>query len=454
MSIGRSLPHSLEAEEYLISCCMIDGNDVIPRAVVAGISPTSFYDTKHAIIFEVVMDLFSKKMPCDVAVVAEELKTRKYLEMVGGYAFLVQVSGRIPTTAQASYFIEKVREMALLREFIKSATSIAEDCYAYTGDLPDFVSNIEARFLKTVNRANDDGTRPTLATYCKAITDEVAAIRAGTVRGDENDIRWGIADLDKYLKPFRRGELACIAARPGIGKSSLMRQVCVQNTIRDKRNCVVFTLEVTTEEFIKNTAQAISGVNPREILQYPTEDQEEFMKWASKIGEYENLLHVHDIAIGLGGILANIRIHHSKRPVDVVFIDYLQLINEKMQQGENRDQLLGRITRSLKQLANELKCVVIILSQMNRNSEKDNRAPHLADLRESGNIEADCDRVDFIYRPSENPITKMEQKFDDEDVKTFFCDILQRKGRNVGEASCGVIFERKPARFVSLSRYK
>src|ERR1051325_3379290 len=123
---GRTLPHSLEAEEYLLSCCLIDGADVLSRCLEARIRPESFFDSKHGIIFERLLDLYNRRAPIDVSVVAEELKTARQLDMVGGYAFLTQVSSRIPTTAQAGYFIEKVREQSLLRETIRSATGAVE----------------------------------------------------------------------------------------------------------------------------------------------------------------------------------------------------------------------------------------------------------------------------------------------------------------------------------------
>jgi replicative DNA helicase len=137
--------------------------------------------------------------------------------------------------------------------------------------------------------------------------------------------------------------------------------------------------------------------------------------------------------------------------VDLVCIDYLQLINEPFMKGENKDQQLGRITKQLKALANELKIVIVILSQMSRGVEKDNRSPVLSDLRESGNIEQDCDRVVFIHRPTTKP-DGSEQRFEDDTIRFLYCELLQRKGRNVGEHSLGIHFERRAARFIPIAR--
>jgi hypothetical protein len=110
--IGRAMPHSLEAEEYLLSCCLLDGASVITKCLLAKLSPESFYDSKHGIVYEELLDLYSSNKPIDVSVVAEQLKTKKKLDQIGGYSFLTQVSSRIPTTAQADYFIQKVKEQA------------------------------------------------------------------------------------------------------------------------------------------------------------------------------------------------------------------------------------------------------------------------------------------------------------------------------------------------------
>lgn len=145
VAVGRTLPHSLEAEEYLLSCCLLDGSDVVSRSMEARIKPESFYDPKHGIIFEKLVDLHTRQTPIDISIVAEELKTSRQLDQIGGYAFLAQVSSRIPTTAQAAYFIEKVREQALLREIVRSATGTVEDCYNFTGGIDEFVADIQRR---------------------------------------------------------------------------------------------------------------------------------------------------------------------------------------------------------------------------------------------------------------------------------------------------------------------
>jgi len=208
--VGRSMPHSLEAEEYLLSCCFLDGADVVSRCLDAKLSPGSFYDTKHAIIFERLLDLFRRQAPIDIGVVAEELKSARQLDQVGGYAFLSQVSGRIPTTAQAGYFIEKVREQALLREMIRSATAAVEDCYNFSGGIADFAAEFEARVLATTRRAQGSTTwvARSLADFALPPADDPGLL------------------LGKYRYLCRGGGLVLVGSS-GTGKSSASIQAAV-----------------------------------------------------------------------------------------------------------------------------------------------------------------------------------------------------------------------------------
>ena len=144
---ARSLPHSIEAEEYLLSCCLLDGAETVAKAIQARIRPESFYEPKHGTVWEVVLTLFGASKPVDAASVAEQLKTEKRLEAVGGYAFLTQVSGRMPTTAQAAHWIEKVRELATLREIARLGAELIEGAHGFTGDIEGFAGAASQKIL-------------------------------------------------------------------------------------------------------------------------------------------------------------------------------------------------------------------------------------------------------------------------------------------------------------------
>lgn len=217
--IGRSMPHSLEAEEYLLSCCLLDCQEVIDRCIEARISPESFYDPRHGIVYERILRLHAAKIPVDTSTLAEELKTARLLDQVGGYAFIMQVSSRIPTTAQAGYFIEKVREQALLREIIRSATGTVEDCYGFTGGIDEFVVQAAERMTGIAERGSSS---------------DIVLTRLEASRYNPK-IR--LPDLEPVftmgrIAIFTRGNIATITAQAKSGKSSLLAGI-LASTFRE-----------------------------------------------------------------------------------------------------------------------------------------------------------------------------------------------------------------------------
>jgi hypothetical protein len=208
-AVGRTLPNSLEAEEYLLSCCMLDGEDVVRRCLEAKIGPDSFYDSKHGIIYEKILDLYHLKLPIAIHVIAEELKKSRQLDQINGYAFLTQVSSRIPTTAQAGYFIEKVREQAALRAMIRVHTKAVEDAYSFTGDIDELLD----RKAKEVSALADHA-------IVKAHASAKSLIDFELVPSNDRTVVIG----RRYLN---RGDIGILVSSSGMGKSSMSIQMAV-----------------------------------------------------------------------------------------------------------------------------------------------------------------------------------------------------------------------------------
>jgi len=216
---GRTLPHSLEAEEYLLSSILLDGPDVLPRAREAGIRPDSFYDAKHGIIYRTLCNLADSGRPTEIDVLHEELKSAQQLDAVGGWQFLEQVSGRIPTTAQASYFIERVREQNLLREIIRSATGAVEDCYNFTGGIDEFAAGIERRIASVTGKGTSMQSRLEAARLNPDV--EPAPL----------SIRFTVAEIP-IATP---GNLVAVCAQAKAGKSAFIG-ACIGATFTASRN--------------------------------------------------------------------------------------------------------------------------------------------------------------------------------------------------------------------------
>lgn len=210
--VGRTLPHSIEAEEYLLSCCLLDGKEIVNRCITANIRPESFYVEAHGIIFERLLELYNAKKEIDISIVAEELKTARQLDAVGGYAFLTQVSSRIPTTAQAGYFIDKVREQSKLREIIRSCTGAVEECYNFTGDIDQFQRELEFRIGPV-------------------ISDRASTAKTYTVWSPAKFREWQPSLEANLLGAgyLRRRQITTLIGPPGVGKSRLSLWLAVSH---------------------------------------------------------------------------------------------------------------------------------------------------------------------------------------------------------------------------------
>jgi len=225
--VGRVLPHSLEAEEFVLSCCFLDGADVIERCKEMQLGPGDFYDHKHGIVFDCIRATFARTGLCDISVVAEELKATRQLEQVGNYAFLTQISSRIPTTAQASYFIEKVKEQSILRELIRSATGAVEEAYSFSGGIRDFATQVKDRLERVVDGA---GNASAQLAAC-AFDPHETIIEANPV--------FRLSDVP-ICTP---GNLAVMVAPPGVGKSATIGGVlaAAMSRLTDNVDCLGFT---------------------------------------------------------------------------------------------------------------------------------------------------------------------------------------------------------------------
>ncbi|HZP59601.1 MAG TPA: DnaB-like helicase N-terminal domain-containing protein, partial [Opitutaceae bacterium] len=191
---GRAPPHSLEAEQYLLSCCLLDGSDTIARCLEARLSAAAFYSSPHRIIYEKLCEIYQKSPPVELAVLAEELKSAQQLEAVGGYAYLTQISSSIPTTAQAVYFLEKVRELHLLRELIKAATGAVEQCFNYQGGLAEFVDKVEQEIFSVTQARISDAAKPMKEPTREAMN---VITKMMMKKGEMTGVPSGFTDLDR-----------------------------------------------------------------------------------------------------------------------------------------------------------------------------------------------------------------------------------------------------------------
>ncbi len=402
---SRAMPYSDEAEQHVISCCLLDGSDTIARCLESRVSPESFYVPANKVLFEVILELYQKGQPVTVEVLAEELNLRRLLDSVGGLPYLLQVSGKIPTTAHAGYFIEKVRESALLRELIKAATSTVEQCYSFTGGLEEFVDKVEQDLFKvTQDRVSDS------AEEIKDAIKEANTVIAKLLmkKGELTGVTSGFKDLDAMTFGFQRQEMIIVAARPSMGKTSFALNIAEAAAMPKPGKgepvpALIFSLEMSSSQLalrmlcsrarvnLKLLRDGLVSRDGREVNDLGRA-AEEFKKAPVLIDDSSNLTIME--------MRAKARRIYARRKLGLVVVDYLQLVSGTDPRAP-REQQVAEVSRGLKAMAKELDLPVIVLSQLNRSSEKENRTPRLSDLRESGSIEQDADVVLMLSRPKD-----------------------------------------------------
>ncbi len=447
MDAARTIPHSVEAEEYLLSCCLLDGNDTIARCFEGKLTAAAFYVPANRIIYEKLTELYNTGTALDLAVLAEELKTSRQLDQVGGYAYLTQISSRIPTTAQAGYFIEKVRELYLLRELIRVATGAVESCYEFSGGLEEFIDKVEQDiFQVTQDRISD------AAKSMKEPTREAMNIITKMMmkKGELTGVPSGFHDLDfKYTYGFQRQEMIILAARPSMGKTSLALNMAEAAAMPKKGNpvtTIVFSLEMSAAQLAMRMLCSRARVNMKllrdGLLSKNGEEQQRLLQAADEFSKAP--IFIDDSShLTIMELRAKARRLHARQPLGFIIVDYLQLLAPSDPKVP-REQQVSEISRGLKALAKELDVPVLVLSQLNRSAEKENRTPKLSDLRESGSIEQDADVVMMLARPKD-----ADEKFQ---VAADSAELIVAKQRNGPVGELKLTFLRDITRFENFTQ--
>ena len=444
--VGRMPPHSIEAEEYLLSCCLLDGSDSIARCLEAKLPSAAFYAPANRLIYEKLCELYQKSPPVDVAVLAEELKTSRQLESIGGFAYLTQISGRIPTTAQAQYFIDKVRELYLLRELIKVATGAVENCYSYQGGLEEFIDKVEQDIFRVTQDRVSDAAKPMRESAHEAVN---VINKMMMKKGELTGVASGFKDLDALTWGFQRAEMIVLAARPSMGKTSFALNIAESAAMPRKGEGVatlIFSLEMSAAQLALRMLCSRARFNMKllreGLLSKNGNEQAELIKAADEFSK--SPLFIDDSShLSIMELRAKARRVHARHKLGFIIIDYLQLLSPTDPRVP-REQQVAEASRGLKALAKELNLPVLVLSQLNRASEKENRAPRLADLRESGSIEQDADVVLMLARPKD-----ADEKFQ---VASDSAELIVAKQRNGPVGELKLTFLRDITRFENFTQ--
>jgi replicative DNA helicase len=437
----RRLPESNEAEAFLLGCCFIDGTETVAKCLETGLMPEDFYDPRHETIFKKILDAFTRGLPVDVAVIAEELKAAGELERAGGIPYLSQVGGCIPTTARAEYFVKRVGDLARLRAVIRVTQGITERALAAVEAVEEFVDQAEKEFFEVAHRASGTSLKSASGPVrgALALVDKMI-----DTRGQLTGVASGFCDLDRYTWGFQRAEMIVLAARPSMGKTALALNFA-DAALLPKQGApsavLIFSLEMSTEQLVVRMIASRARVNQRLLrdghIKRDGDEHEAMRKAGAEIAGAP--LYIDDSAgLTIMQLRAKARRAHTRHRLGLIIVDYLQLLTPT-DSTVLREQQVSEASRGLKALAKELDVPVLVLSQLNRASEKENRPPRLADLRESGAIEQDADVVLMLARPKDAP--------EGSQVAADTADLIVAKNRNGPVGDLRLTFIRDITRF-------
>ena len=429
-------PQNTEAEASLLGAVLIDNEALVK--IADRVSPDDFYDERHQRIYESIMQLYEKRNPIDVLTLTEQLRSTGLLDMVGGAAYLTQLTNFVPTAAHVENYADIVSQKALRRRLIKASRDIINLGQDESKSLQDLIEDAEQR-LFSVSQQHVKQDIVSLETVLSESFE-----RLDELHKDKNTIRGvptGFKDLDAILAGLQKSDLFILAARPSMGKTALSLNLAHNVAVKAEEPVLIFSLEMSKEQLVDRMLSMESGVDAWALRTGNLTD-DDFEKIGHAMGTLsEAQIFIDDTpGITVSDLRTKARREAHIRPLGLIIVDYLQLMSGGHRFGGdgNRVQEISEISRGLKGIARELNVPLIALSQLSRSVEnRSPQIPQLADLRESGSIEQDADVVAFIYR---------EDYYNPDTDRRNITDIFIKKHRNGPTGA----FDKEKQRFRSL----
>jgi replicative DNA helicase len=436
--VEKLLPQNIEAECGVLGSIIID-----PEAIVQVsdfLQPEDFYRDAHRTIYEVILHLYQSGSPADFITICDELERRNRLEDVGGASYITSLINQVPTSGNVEYYGHIVERTSTLRRLIHAAGQIAAVAYE-EGDADVALDKAEQLIFgisQRHSRSDFSSMEEILADYMTKL--EQLNARRGTIVG----VPTGFTDLDRMTGGLQRSDLIVLAARPGVGKTSLALSLAHNTALKYKHSVAIFSLEMSKEQLAQRLLSMDAGIDQSRLRTgWIEEDEWERIVYASDKLAEANIWIDDTAGISTMEMRSKARRLQAEQGIDLIIVDYLQLMQASIgTRNENRVQEVSEISRSLKGLARELNVPVLALSQLSRSVEsRQSKVPQLSDLRESGSIEQDSDIVMFIYR---------DDVYNQESESKNIANIIVAKHRNgpVGEVS--LYFQASQTRFRDL----
>lgn len=393
--LKRILPHSMEAEQSVIGSMIMDREAIIVASEI--ILGEDFYNKQYGVVFDTMVELNDEGRPVDLVTLQDRLKEKDVPPEVSSLEFIRDLITAVPTSANIKHYANIVAEKSTLRRLIHINEDIANTCYVGKDSLEDILADTEKRIFDLVQRRNT-GDFVSIRQIVMNAMDNIE--KASHNKGNVTGVATGFLDLDYRTAGMQPSDLILVAARPSMGKTAFVLNIAQYVAFKQGKTVAIFSLEMSKEQLVNRLFSMESKVDSQHLRTGNLSDAEweKLIESAGVIGK-SNLIIDDTPGISISELRSKCRKYKLEHNLEMIIIDYLQLMSGSGRSTDSRQQEISDISRSLKALARELHVPVIALSQLSRAVEQriDHR-PMLSDLRESGAIEQDADVVMFIYR--------------------------------------------------------
>jgi replicative DNA helicase len=449
-AVDRLPPHSIECEQGVLGCVLLSPNECMGECLEKLKNGKEvFYDLRHQTIFDTLVEMYDHRDPIDLITLQQRLKDRQLLDQVGGIVYLSQLQDIVPSAANLSYYLGFVREKFLLRKMIATCTGVVGRVYDYEGEVDALLDEVERDVLRINEEREESRTKGIKQIVADAVnTIENYFNRKGVLGG----VGTGFPDLDRMTDGLHKGEMIVVAARPSMGKTSLAMNIVEHAVLDQKLPVAVFSLEMTAESLALRMLCSIARVNLRNIREgFMHESDFPKLRFATDRLASAKLFVDDTAGLSILQLRSRARRLAQQHGIKLFVVDYLQLLHSTGRRAqENRQQEISDISSGIKALAKELEVPVIVLSQLNRELERDkNRKPRLSDLRESGAIEQDADLVGLLYKPNAG---EDDEGMSAEESDGVPVNLLIAKQRNGPTGDVNLTFLKPYTRFESAAK--
>jgi replicative DNA helicase len=433
-------PHSIDAERSVLGSILIDRDGIIQVASL--LTPGDFYDPSHAIVYDAMIELFSRNRPIDSVTVREVIDDKKELESIGGNAFLAELMSSVFTSANIFQYAQIIKNKSVLRKLIRAGNEIIMHGFDEAAETTELLEKSEKSLFSVTQTFIQNKLVP-LRDILNARYEEFAAIHADPGLAERNSISTGYKSFDLKIGGFKRGDLVILAARPSMGKTAMALNFA-QNVAKKWRNVAVFSLEMSKEQLTDRLIAAAMGVDSWKLAKGQL-SEDDFSKMGDALETLsKSKIYLDDSPAGEGllSIKSKARRLKMESGLDLIIIDYLQLMSSG--NNMNRVQEVSDISRGLKSLARELDVPVVALSQLSRALEaRPDKRPVMSDLRESGSIEQDADIIAMLYR---------DDYYNEFSETPGITSVIIRKNRNGPTGTVDLKFEKSQQKFYEIEK--